>query len=655
MRKTYSLMLVGMMALAPITRAVDRVVTTTTPTGAGSLTEAINALVDGDRITFNIAPLDGSVKYIDTPFDGYPLITNNNITIDGYTQNGASANTASIHSPNNAALKIVLRSIDGNGVSMKQACETVAGITYGGDFGFGNGEIATLGFFRASNAWVKGICFLVAPGATTTYSVGNSKSICFATDAPDVGSNNCQNFHVSGCWWGVDPVTKLVAYMPNNTTVLTPDYAIATYGSGPNAGSLPNSMPGPGTLGVGANSTNPRAEFNIFVTGYGFDSQGFSQRVSGNFWGVLPDGTTAADMSVLNGGTQHGDGFVEWGGTVHDNVVGTDGDGVNDADEANIFGPWANGGIDIYFYSGMRSNLVFAGNNFNCDINGKSFGKGTNANWIMHKFSESSIVRLGSDFNGVSDALEFNRIADMGLFEINTLTGYTTNLYYLSMRGNILTNTIGGNQTGSLRPPVGDGQDPANGLNLYNKFIDTTGGNLPIIPVISTASATSLQGTCGLPLNQPWNVYTNLMVDLYEASPDVVPQGMRWIASFKDNSAADGNAAVGAFTFNTTGLGITSSTKLVITVTYSKDTAPTIASVSRSGSQVTVNVNNPGVATYGIQKSAALSPTSWSAAGVAVGGTATFTDSSNPLSVYRAQAPTATGQTSPFSNVYTVP
>ena len=96
--------------------------------------------------------------------------------------------------------------------------------------------------------------------------------------------------------------------MPDGVNLATPTICIATYGTGTNGtiAGFPNinNWPGPGTVGVAAGSANPRAEFNVFVTGYGFDSQGGPLRVSGNFWGVLPDGVTAADMSVLSPGQQ---------------------------------------------------------------------------------------------------------------------------------------------------------------------------------------------------------------------------------------------------------------------------------------------------------------------------------------------------------------
>ena len=300
-------MLIGVMALVPVTRAVDRIVTTDASTGAGSLTAAINALNDGDRITFHIPPEAGEVHYIQVPPDGFPLITKNNITIDGYTQNGASPNTAGIHETNNALLKIVLTRTNGNALSMYSAVTNYAGFDYP-NLGFGDGEQAILGFFKATNAWVKGLVFQAVLSTSTSQAVGGDcKTICFAPDAPDISSNACQGFHVSGCWFAVDPVTRHVAYMPDGT-VATPTISIATYATGTNGtvAGYTNATEASSSaiIGVAPGSANPRAEFNVFVTPYGFDSQGGPFWISGNFWGVLPDGVTAADISALNGGAQ---------------------------------------------------------------------------------------------------------------------------------------------------------------------------------------------------------------------------------------------------------------------------------------------------------------------------------------------------------------
>src|ERR1035437_6070155 len=484
MKNTCPLILVGVMALVPVTRAADRVVTTEAATGAGSLTAAINALKDGDRITFHIPPEVGEVHYIQTPPDGYPLITNNNITIAGGTQGGAAADTSSFHETNNAVLKIVLCSTNGNATSMYSAVVNAAGFDYP-NLGFGDGEQALLGFFRATNAWIKGLAFLSAYQTSTSQEAGgDAKTMGFAPDAPDVSTQACQGFHVSGCWFGVDPVTKQVAYMPDGVNLATPTICIATYGTGTNGtpGFSNITSYASGTIGVAAGSANPRAEFNVFFTGYGLDSQGGPFRISGNFWNVLPDGATLDDITTLNSASQTGDAYVEFG-SGHDILIGTDGDGVNDADEGNVFGSFANAlEAAVIYYYGSQGTTVIAGNTFGVDIHGNSFGVGQNTK-LVHHFNNICAVRFGSDFNGISDALEANTVADATLFDCDTSSVGTS--HWISMRGNSLTNTA---TPAFSRPPIGDGQGDFYGQQVYAQFIDITGtnGTMDIIPVIGT-------------------------------------------------------------------------------------------------------------------------------------------------------------------------
>src|SRR5437660_6836691 len=70
--------------------------------GKTNLITAISLLADGDTINFNIP--GGGVHYIVTQPGGYPIITNNNVTIDGYSQQGASPNTNPAHSANYAQI-----------------------------------------------------------------------------------------------------------------------------------------------------------------------------------------------------------------------------------------------------------------------------------------------------------------------------------------------------------------------------------------------------------------------------------------------------------------------------------------------------------------------------------------------------------------------
>jgi hypothetical protein len=652
MDKTYSLMLVGAMALVPVTRAATINVTTEAATGAGSLTTAINALHDGDTIAFHIPPETGELHYIQTPPDGYPLITNNNITIDGGTQGGATPNTAPINAANNAVLKIVLCSTNGNAASMYSAVTNAAGFDYP-KLGFADDEQALLGFFKATNAWVKGLVFLSAYQTSSSYSAGgDSKTICFAPDAPDVSSNACQGFHVSGCWFGVDPVTRQVAYMPDGVNLATPTICIATYTTGTNGTpGFPNiENSSSGTVGVAAGSANPHAEFNVFFTGYGFDSQGGPFRISGNFWNVLPDGVTLADITALNDGAQTGDAYVEFG-SGHDILIGTDGDGVNDADERNVFGSFANDVEDAAIeYYGSQGTTVIAGNTFGVDIHGNSFGVGQNTK-LVHHFNHDSTcaVRFGSDFNGISDALEANTVADAILFDIDTASGGLG--HWISMRGNFLTNTA----TPSIsRPPLGDGQADFNGQQVYAQFIDISGGTMDIIPVIGAGTTTTtLTGTCGKRTAR----FIRVVLDLYEAdtTTGVPPQGKKWLGSFAENSAADSNPAEGAFSFNIASLGIAHGTQVTLTATYIVDNL-SISSVSRSGGNTTLNISG-GAPPYDIYGSATVDGT-YTLVSTSASATATF---AAPASmsfyyvVYHPQITSGSGQTSPFSDLFTIP
>jgi len=657
-KQIISLLAAALLAPIGLARAKTIVVNTVDNTdfsaGHTNLVYALQILADGDVVNFAIP--GAGVHTIDTPPDGYPLITKNNIVIDGYSQQQAgsmaSPNTASLKQANNAQIMICLSSTNGNALSMYSAVTNFAGIDYP-NLGFGDSEQALLGFFQATNVWIRGLAFL-SPYQTSTsqYTGGDSKTICFAVDAPDVSDLRCQGFHVSGCWFGVDPATRHVAYMPDGVNLATPTICIATYGTGTNGTpGFPNieNWPGPGTVGVAAGSTNARAEFNVFLTGYGFDSQGGPLRVCGNFWNVLPDGTTLADISVLNGGSQQGDAFVEFGSS-HDILIGTDGDGVNDADEGNLFGSYASGGVGIYYY-GSQGNSVIAGNTFGVDINGNSFGVGQSTKLVHHFNRDNGQVRFGSDFNSVGNALEANTVVDALLFDSDT--GQTTDVHWLSVRGNSLMNTA---TPTTSRPPIGDGQTSATGLDTYTNFIDVSGpnGTLDIIPVIgSGTTTTSLSGTCGKRVAR----FIRVVLDLYEADTTfgVFPQGKKWLGRFMDNSAADSNPAEGAFTFDITSLGVAHGTPLTIAATYIID-GPTITSITHGGGNTTLTISggNPPYDIYG----ATTASGPYTKLATASTTTATFaapTSMSFYQVVYHPQTSTGSGQTSPFSDVFTLP
>ena len=111
------------------------------------------------------------------------------------------------------------------------------------------------------------------------------------------------NGHISGCWIGVDPVTKQTA------AGIAPADGVTgfRYRGRDEANMVTNTILVSGvTIGVGKTSSNPRAEFNVItgVPAIPIILEGENHRFSGNFFGVLPDGKT--DFNVGAGSRADG-------------------------------------------------------------------------------------------------------------------------------------------------------------------------------------------------------------------------------------------------------------------------------------------------------------------------------------------------------------
>ncbi len=603
------------MATASAVHAVDRIVTTTAGTGAGSLTAAINALADGDTIKFAIP--GAGPHFIQTPPDGYPLITENNITIDGYSQPGAVPNTASIHSANNAVLKIVLTSTNGNALSMQTAVETAFGAAIP-RLGYADDEQAILGFFHATNALIKGLCIQSAPLTATSLSEGTCKAICFAANSAENGGAQCQNWRVSGCWFGVDPVTKQVVYMADGITVATPGIAITSYRTR-NASAPDNTtFSFPGTIGVPAGSANPRADFNVFITGAGCELEGLGYRIAGNFYGVLPDGMTNVDFSVVNDGLQSAEDFIEIGRNASNVTIGTDGDGVNDADEGNVFGAWAMpGNSQISLYSDPRTNVVVAGNYFGVAIDGVTTF--SNACTLLDGLGGVATARIGSDFDGVSDALEANLIYNNNPF--TTIYPNPTDLFNLepqllilsaggrvSFRGNVTVNnaTIPFDYANGI--PSGQLGNRVDAFTNYAApFMNVNSPN-GIIPNLATTNIfPHLTGTFAPGLAP----YTTVVLDVYELDPQGWANGQLFLLpeltdmATYTNGFPQGKRYLGSFTVPNTGsfdITLPAYAGIVtVTANYSADAAGT-----HNGRVHTSNFSNPGYVAPGAIASVGL-------------------------------------------------
>ena len=466
--------------------------------GAGktNLVRAIQLLADGDTINFNIPNTTTNKHYIVTPprdpDNGYPPITNNNVTIDGYSQPGASPNTNPILAANNAQIRIVLDSTgdagtvqDINGYGLKEAATLfVTGVTN-----------AAGTYVGGTNVHIKGLCFL-GPGPTvgggTSGTIGDPSryAISFGPGA-DYG-------HVSGCRIGLDLDGTTLHRFKDAVTVFG-DTGIA-----PSRTSI-GVKPGP------ADAAGARAQFNIIIGQFIsliFEG-GTNYNISGNFINVYPDGLT--DFTINGIDPHNAESFIEFGGSLN-TVVGTDGDGLNDAEERNIFGgvTFANDRNLLEFYGGGTVNLKIAGNYFGISVDGLT--QFTNSTTIVDNFKSGATAQFGSDLDGVSDAIEGNVIymnnpfPDPSTAVLPSFSEYDKGAR-VSLRGNKMVN----NNLAPYSYADGFGGRLNNFTNYATPFMDPATNS--IIPTLDPTSIyPRLKGTFALGTNG----FTNIIIDVYQ-------------------------------------------------------------------------------------------------------------------------------------------
>ncbi|MBI3414823.1 MAG: hypothetical protein HY043_05795, partial [Verrucomicrobia bacterium] len=441
--------------------------------------------------------------------------------------------------------------------------------------GYTAGESAVIGVFRGTNFHLHGISILgkvPAPGDASLYAVS------FARDYPGTAAGG----HVSGCWIGV---------APDGATISGAKYGITAFHHRDDQRANPAGIDNL-TVGVQTNSPNPAAEFNVIVQfAIPIDIEGDGARVAGNFIGVLPDGlhdyNVALDPNYT--GEFQFEGAIDIGQHGKNIVIGVDGDGVNDAFERNVIGgtlPSRLNGYDhtVELYSFPPSaHVIIAGNYIGVGIDGKT--QFTNGVPAINAAGENASYRIGSDFDGVSDDLEGNVIANnfpSGLFPPAELAAHAEDLHFfdqiapssrVSFRGNSLIN----NAPFPAGPSIEDRQFLK---DYYGEVLLTTTNGLA--PALSTnTTAARLIGI--LPrgnLDHPVAI-----LDLYAADPvgltnglaaNIVNlpngfvQGRRYLASFVEGSTNDLDPAPGAFSFDLTGIDLGGATNLTATATYSK-------------------------------------------------------------------------------------
>jgi hypothetical protein len=315
-------------------------------------------------------------------------------------------------------------------------------------------------------------------------------------------------------------------------------------------------------FGTDGDGVNDRAEFNVSLgsrIGLAWELPG--ARVSGNYVNVFPNGNTFVDIDdlyaqqlvVAEEGTLE---FMENGRFAHNTLIGTDGNGVSDSDERNIVGHTVYD-VNMEIYS-AGTNIVVAGNYFGVGVNGTTAGPvSTNINNDFLALPGGASARIGSNGDGISDALE----------------------------GNLIVNT-----KGSQFVPVNVGIPV---VTRGNKFVNNNYNGLIndpslVAPVVRAITNNRVTGT----ITGPSGNYTTAFIDLYTVDPLALAKDnyypaptthpSRWLGAFVDNGPGDLDPAVDAFAFDVSTFGLTDTTYMIVTVTYSTE-----ATASNAGRAVT--------------------------------------------------------------------
>ena len=573
-RIQFLLVLIALAASVFVAGAAVITVTTTDNVnpapGAKSLVQAITELQDGNTIAFNI-PGDGP-HVIQTPLGGYPIITENNVTIDGYTQPGSSPNTNPILGGNNAKIQIVLDSSDDASApslnptnpALLQRRSTRLPFS-----GYGDSENGILAVERGDNFRVRGLSFLSrqTPGSDEDPSI-----YCIAL------VQEATNARVQGCWFGL---------APDGTTVKGSSAAVAAFryrtGGDVYSGGMVVGTDGDGVDDVG--------EFNIMMSMHiALALELPNLKISGNYFNVFPDGKTFLDIDAARaeleatgrGGSDASVESIENGRFTENTVIGTDGDGKSDANERNIIAH-SSYSHDIELYSNS-TNLVVAGNYFGVGVDGVTEQPvlGTAVPNFVNPGGSGS-VRIGSNGDGVSDHWEGNLIYNVPGTRFVEAGGGVL----ITARGNKMVNN------GFAAFPFLDG---ANGLyeNYYaNALVNAVAG---AVPVLIGATNDILEGT--LPAPNTAN-YAHHVVDIYVVDPFAEALGMilpgAYAGSFVEGSAVDQDPAPNAFKVNLAGIAVPpgavavpGNSNIVVAVTYSTSAAGT-----QAGASVTGPASNP--------------------------------------------------------------
>jgi hypothetical protein len=371
------------------------------------------------------------------------------------------------------------------------------------------------------------------------------------------------NARIQGCWFGLAPGgTTQADIKPGSSAVAAFRWRIG--GDVFSEGLI---------FGTDGDGVNDRAEFNVALgCRIALALELPRARISGNYFNLMPNGTTFVDVDEIyrrleavgyDGPTVEN---IENGRLTDDTLIGTNGDGVSDADERNIFGH-AVYDHDIEFYSNAQRAII-AGNYFGVGVDGASTPMvSTNVDATIDLLGlpgGSASARVGSDGDGVSDDLEGNVIWNVpGIHFLKS--GVSTPIL---ARGNRMRNN------NFLGIPFADGENSRSYVNYYGLYLADP--NLAK-PALSTLTDNLVSGSFGLPNAS----YPNTVIDVYLVDslamaktnlwPKLMVHPRRLLASYVDNGPQDRDPDAGEFAFDLSSMGLAAADYVAVAVSYSAD------------------------------------------------------------------------------------
>ncbi len=538
----YLLLPILIAASLPASAAVVTTRDNTSTAGDGqiSLLEAITDLADNETISFNIP--GAGPHYILTPDAGYPLVTKSGVIIDGYSQPGAAANTSTLRRPNNAALKIVLDSRTSDAVANPRRRVI--------DFpGFGTSESCVIGLMDAKDCTIRGLAFIGVPG-------GDSDENPYVYNIALIKESS--SARVQGCWFGLDPATS--SWAPDGDGRVSGVHgarsAVASFGW---EGQFSSRL----IFGTDSDGIKDNGEFNI-STGQllAIHLETPDARVSGNWFNFLPDGSVfdyrqlalSSDFEAIENG--NGERML----------IGTNGDGINDLNEGNFFGPVKYDNLCEFWRPAM--GVVIAGNYVGVGLDGWPAYKGPD-NFGLAVIRKNSSFRIGSDRNGTGDAAEANHIYGLGASFLSwhgsNNEGPPSTPARISLRGNELIDNFGS-------VPLNDGINVSPSQYFRDVLLDPSENKVLLL----AGTTTRLRGI--VPEKDSSIITDPVMLDVYLAdaaglSHTADPftngyiQGRVLLATYEVNGPADLAPGVVDFEFDVAALNLTAAELPYVTAT----------------------------------------------------------------------------------------